>query len=643
MAKFHTLQIGRSKVKLSRSDTQIAVRPQVGMAQSMENALRSATRDVSVERSGRLGGFELVQIQASPAKVSRARSSLRTAASVDREVPVYHTSKDNVPFVPVGTIYLSFKPEQAETVKQAVLDKHRLELVASERNGFLTVRVTQPGTDAVEVAAKLQREKSIAVAEPDLVTTKRLRSFSRPDDELLSHEWHLENTGMHGGETLGFKPGADARVIAAWKLLDGLGSDEVVVGVIDDGFDLSHPDLANKAVAPWDFERESADVHPEPDLNSPIAGNWHGTACAAVAVGNAGGGHIVGAAPAAKLMPLRMNQSLSPTLVARWFDHMTGEGAWVVSCSWGAEAEVYPLPDRIAHAIARCATQGRNGKGCVVLFAAGNSKSDISDPPRSQNGFATHPDVMAISACSSRDEFSDYSNFGKEVWACAPSSGLGAWDVTTADVTGTYLDASGRERSSGYAAGDYNPHFVGTSSACPLAAGVCALILSANPELTSVEVREIIKRTARKIGPASDYRNGHSVKFGFGCVDAEAAVREALRLAPPVRTARVARESVSATAARAGARGLVPAATRPRGRSALPNLFEFVIEEALAEPSATVESVATAIARSSPFLTAVQLGMAHVPPANGIPSQAQMTRIKLAKAFSAPTGGTMFT
>jgi len=158
-------------------------------------------------------------------------------------------------------------------------------------------------------------------------------------------------------------------------------------------------------------------------------------------------------------------------------------------------------------------------------------------------------------------------------------------------------------------------------------------------------VREIIKRTARKIGPASDYRNGHSVKFGFGCVDAEAAVREALRLAPPVRgpTARVARESVSATAARAGARGLVPAATRPRGRSALPNLFEFVIEEALAEPSATVESVATAIARSSPFLTAVQLGMAHVPPANGIPSQAQMTRIKLAKAFSAPTGGTMFT
>jgi hypothetical protein len=74
----------------------------------------------------------------------------------------------------------------------------------------------------------------------------------------------------------------------------------------------------------------------------------------------------------------------------------------------------------------------------------------------------------------------------------------------------------------------------------------------------------------------------------------------------------------------------------------VPNLFEAVIAKALAEPGATVESVATAIAGSAPFLTAVQLGMAHVPPASGVPARAQMTRIKLAKAFSAPTSGTMF-
>src|SRR5439155_3854704 len=181
----------------------------------------------------------------------------------------------------------------------------------------------------------------------------------------------------------------------------------------------------------------------------------------------------------------------------------------------------YPLPDRIAHAIARCARGGRNGKGCVVVFAAGNSGTDINNPPTSQNGLATHPDVVAVSACSSRDEYSDYSNFGKEIWVCAPSSGLGAWDIITADVTGTYIDAAGVERSCGYAAGDYNQHFNGTSSSCPLVAGVCALVLSANPELSSAEVREIIKRTARMIGPDSEYQDGHSTKFGFGCVDAE--------------------------------------------------------------------------------------------------------------------------
>jgi subtilisin family serine protease len=634
VAKSHTLNIGGSKVKLSRSATQIAVRPNVGMTQSMENAIRSIAADTPVERRGRLGEFEVVHVQASPQDLSRARTNLRAAASVHQEVAVYHTSKDNVPFIPVGTIFLSFKPGLADDVKQAILDKYALRLVASEPNGFLTVRVTEPGTDSVEVAAKLQREKSVAVAEPDLLTTRRLRNFVRPTDPLLEREWHLQNTGTHGGQTIGFKKGADARVVAAWDALEGLGSSDVVVGIIDDGFDLNHPDLADKAVNPWDFERNSADVSPEPNLTSPAGGNWHGTACAGVAVGKAGGGQIIGAAPNARLLPVRMTQTLGPEQVAQWFDYMRDKGAWVVSCSWGAEAAVYPLPERVAQAIARCAKDGRNGKGCVVVFAAGNSSADVNDPPRSQNGFATHPDVMAVAACSSRDEQSDYSNFGKEIWISAPSSGLGAWDIITADVTGTYIDSAGVERSGGYAPGDYDFNFGGTSSACPLVAGVCALVLSANSELKSAEVRELIKRSARKIGPENEYQDGHSTKLGYGCVDAESAVKEALRLAPRVVDLGVmrARERLTATAERppAGARGAVP------------NLFEFIIGQALELPGATAESVASAIASSQPFLKAVQLGMAHAAPPAGGPTSAQETRIKLAKAFSAPTSSAMF-
>ena len=532
MAKSYSLNIGGSKVKLSRSDTQVAVRANVGMARSMDNELRTIAKRVPVERRGWLEGFEIIDIQVPAKELARERGNLRSAASVSQEVAVYHTSKDRVPFVPVGTIYLSFKANVENEAKQAILDKYALELVTSELDDFLTVRVRTPGTDAVEVAAALQKEDSVAVAEPDLVTTKRSQNLVLPTDELLARLWHLENKGTHDGQSLGYQRGADARVVAAWKVLNSLGSSEVVVGIIDDGFALDHPDIADKSVHPWDFRRNSSDVRPEPNLTSPAQGNWHGTACAGVAVGKAGGGQVIGAAPNAKLLPVRMNENLEPVLVSKWFDYMKDRGAWVVSCSWGAEAAVYPLPHRIGHAITRCARKGRNGKGCVVVFAAGNSALDVNDhvndPPRSQNGFATHPDVIAVAACTSRDQFSDLSSFGKEIWICAPSGGLGAWPIITSDVSGTYIDANGVERGNGYEPGDYFFHFTGTSAACPLVAGVCALVLGANPELTSADVKEILKDKARRIGPESEYSNGHSVKFGHGCIDAERAVKEAL-------------------------------------------------------------------------------------------------------------------
>jgi hypothetical protein len=77
-------------------------------------------------------------------------------------------------------------------------------------------------------------------------------------------------------------------------------------------------------------------------------------------------------------------------------------------------------------------------------------------------------------------------------------------------------------------------------------------------------------------------------------------------------------------------------------KGAMPNQFEFVFQDALEQPGATAESVAAAIASSTPFLKAVGLGMAHVPAPDGIPTTAQMVLAKVAKALSAPTSGTMF-
>ena len=170
----------------------------------------------------------------------------------------------------------------------------------------------------------------------------------------------------------------------------------------------------------------------------------------------------------------------------------------------------------------------------VVVFAAGNEARDIDRPHEdSVNGFATDPDVIAVAASTSMDERADYSNFGAAVHVCAPSSGIGGSGITTADVTGEFSDTLGFPRRNGYVPGDYNEQFGKTSSACPLVAGVCGLILSVNPGLTALEVREIIKSTARKIGAASDDdANGHSKHFGYGCIDAEAAVSKAMSALP---------------------------------------------------------------------------------------------------------------
>jgi subtilisin-like proprotein convertase family protein len=169
--------------------------------------------------------------------------------------------------------------------------------------------------------------------------------------------------------------------------------------------------------------------------------------------------------------------------------------------------------------IHKAATQGRaNKKGCVILFAAGNEDRPLDgekDGKISVQGFALHPDVIAVAASNSQDKRSSYSNFGPEITLCAPSSGSPGRRIVTTDRRGTQ----------GYSANDYTSEFGGTSSATPLAAGLAALILSANPDLTSAEVRSIMMSTSDKIDPENGgYVDGHSPLYGHGRINAHKAV-----------------------------------------------------------------------------------------------------------------------
>ncbi|MCB0625145.1 MAG: S8 family serine peptidase, partial [Saprospiraceae bacterium] len=251
----------------------------------------------------------------------------------------------------------------------------------------------------------------------------------------------------------------------------------------------------------------------------------HGTPCASVALASSNGTGIVGAAPNAKFMPVS-GTSFSLRATEQMFDYCVKNGADIISCSWGTTDPNFSLSPLKEQAIARAAREGRNGKGCIILFAAGNDDRDFL------NFYAAHPDVIAVGASTSKDQHASYSNRGRELSVCAPSNG--DWPIIAARAwwdQGTTQRGIGDFRfwADGRSRGDRYKHFGGTSSSCPLVAGICALLLSVNPDLTAREVKEILQSTADKIGQPWEYVNGHSEKYGYGRVNADRAVAEAMR------------------------------------------------------------------------------------------------------------------
>jgi subtilisin-like proprotein convertase family protein len=172
-------------------------------------------------------------------------------------------------------------------------------------------------------------------------------------------------------------------------------------------------------------------------------------------------------------------------------------------------------------------TQGRNGKGCVILFAAGNGNESVDN-----DGYASYSKVTAVAACNDKGVKSAYSDFGGAVWCAFPSNHgnpsltPGIW---TTDRTGPLGYNSGNALK-GDAAGNFTNSFGGTSSACPGAAGVAALIIARNPSLRWDQVRDIIKQSCDKIDPAGgNYdANGRSPLYGYGRINAKKAVELAL-------------------------------------------------------------------------------------------------------------------
>ena len=270
---------------------------------------------------------------------------------------------------------------------------------------------------------------------------------------------------------------------------------------------MGHPDLVGNLGRGWDFD--NGDPNPTNRLNA------HGTACAGLVAARMDGGGAIGVAPGCKIVPIRFTRKATFRQFARSLLWTTKE-CEVLCCAW-----TRPPSNAVSTAMAHVSRRGRNGRGIPIFCATGNNG-------RFSPGFpATERSTIAVGASTREQRRANYSNFGRQVDFVCPSSG-GSLRLATTDVRGSY----GRNRSPN---GDYcmatdATGFGGTSGATAIAAGVAALVISANLGLRVAEIRSILRGTCDRIssGPGVYNNLGWSREFGYGRLNAHKAVQAAM-------------------------------------------------------------------------------------------------------------------
>ncbi len=302
-----------------------------------------------------------------------------------------------------------------------------------------------------------------------------------PSDPKFPQQWHLKNTSM---------PIADANCEPAWDA--GYTGSGVVVGVLEGGWQSNHPDLQANFNATASQSGGSAS---------------HGTSVAGViaAVANNGKG-VAGAAYNAQLSK-QFFGSASQTATAFQFRNDLND---IKNNSWGPadDGTTTILSSVERSALEASLANGRGGLGEIFAWAAGNGGTGDRveyDP------YASSRMTLAIGAIGDLDTRAYYNETGSSMLVVAQSNGNNR-GITTTDSGSSYTS-----------------NFGGTSSASPLGAGVVALMLDANPNLTWRDVQHVLIDSARKNDPNdggwSVNGAGHPINYnyGFGSVDAGAA------------------------------------------------------------------------------------------------------------------------
>ena len=331
-----------------------------------------------------------------------------------------------------------------------------------------------------ELITKLEKNNNVEYAEK----APLFKLFFTPDDADyaadVENRWHLDVINAE----------------AAWEITHG--SRDIKVAVLDNAMDMTHPDLASKFDTLIDLGDDDFDTNPPNDELE-----WgHGSHTSGLVAGATNNGiGIAGIGFDTGLMGVKVGNDADGGMSAG-FEGITwaaDNGADVISMSWGSPQYMQTMQTVVTYAYSQ---------GCVLVAAAGNDgqgNNEITYP-------AACDHVISVGSTDGDDKMSTFSQYGTWVDLCAPGG----------YVTSGILDMLlGKSVYSTHSQGRY-VKMQGTSMACPIAAGLCALMLSENPDLTPDRLEQLLKESCDDI--SAQNTGDHAGMYGAGRINAEAAV-----------------------------------------------------------------------------------------------------------------------
>ncbi|XP_020811721.1 furin-like protease 1 isoform X1 [Drosophila serrata] len=360
--------------------------------------------------------------------------------------------------------------------------------------------------------AKQQRAKSRS--KRDFIRMRPSRTSSRAmsqvdampfDDAKWPQMWYLNRGG-----------GLDMNVIPAWK--QGITGKGVVVTILDDGLESDHPDIEQNYDRKASYDVNSHDDDPMPHYDMTDS-NRHGTRCAGEVAATANNSFCaVGIAYGASVGGVRMlDGDVTDAVEARSLS-LNPQHIDIYSASWGPDDDGKTVdgPGELAsRAFIEGTTKGRGGKGSIFIWASGNGGREQDNC--NCDGYTNSIWTLSISSATEEGHVPWYSEKCSSTLATTYSSGgPGEKQVVTTDLHHSCTVSH-----------------TGTSASAPLAAGIAALVLQSNQNLTWRDLQHIVVRTAKpaNLKDPSWSRNGVgrrvSHSFGYGLMDAYEMVRVA--------------------------------------------------------------------------------------------------------------------